>query len=142
MKRWLGRVKSRQETFFSRVKSFKIMKNRFRHGKRGTADKLLRHKHCFESVVVLLAYDIEHNPLFDVYNIYLFNIPSPLTILFSCLTINLFRSLFPLRTLGCIYSSLVCTESCSEVLFADIALCILPLELFNRIVMSEIGRDH
>ena len=32
MKRWLGSVKSRQETFFSRVKSFNIMKNRFRHG--------------------------------------------------------------------------------------------------------------
>mmetsp|Transcript_12008 Transcript_12008/g.19841 ORF Transcript_12008/g.19841 Transcript_12008/m.19841 type:complete len:438 (-) Transcript_12008:41-1354(-) len=66
MKRWLGRVKSRQETFFSRMKSFNIMKNRFRHGKRGTKDKMIRHKNCFESVVVLLAYDIEHNPLFEV----------------------------------------------------------------------------
>mmetsp|Transcript_9632 Transcript_9632/g.14697 ORF Transcript_9632/g.14697 Transcript_9632/m.14697 type:complete len:147 (-) Transcript_9632:503-943(-) len=66
MKRRLGRVRSRQETFFSRVKSFNIMKNRFRHGKCGTKDKMIRHKHCFESVVVLLAYDIEHNPLFDV----------------------------------------------------------------------------
>jgi len=65
MKRWLGRVKSRQESFFSRVKSFDIMKNRFRHGKRGTKDKMNRHKLCFESVVVLLAYDIEINPLFE-----------------------------------------------------------------------------
>eukprot|EP00984_Skeletonema_dohrnii_P031746 scaffold24661_cov71-Skeletonema_dohrnii-CCMP3373.AAC.2 len=66
LKKWLGRVKSRQETFFSRVKSFNVMKNRFRHGKRGTKDKMNRHKLCFESVVVLLAYDIEINPLFEV----------------------------------------------------------------------------
>lgn len=65
LKKWLGRVKSRQETFFSRVKSFNVMKNRFRHGKRGTKDKMNRHKLCFESVVVLLAYDIEINPLFE-----------------------------------------------------------------------------
>ncbi len=66
LKKWLGRVKSRQETFFSRVKSFNVMKNRFRHGKRGTKDKMNRHKLCFESIVVLLAYDIEVNPLFQV----------------------------------------------------------------------------
>lgn len=66
LKKWLGRVKSRQETFFSRMKSFNVLKNRFRHGKRGTKDKMERHKHCFESVAVLLAYDIEVNPLFEV----------------------------------------------------------------------------
>ena len=66
LKKWLGRVKSRQESFFSRVKSFNVMKNRFRHGKRGTKDKINRHKLCFESIVVLLAYDIEVNPLFQV----------------------------------------------------------------------------
>ena len=66
LKKWLGRVKSRQESFFSRVKSFNVMKNRFRHGKRGTKDKMNRHKLCFESIVVLLAYDIEVNPLFQV----------------------------------------------------------------------------
>ena len=66
LKKWMGRVKSRQETFFSRVKSFNIMKNRFRHGKCGAKDKMNRHKLCFESVVVLLAYDIEVNPLFEV----------------------------------------------------------------------------
>jgi hypothetical protein len=42
------------------------MKNRFRHGKCGAKDKMNRHKLCFESVVVLLAYDIEVNPLFEV----------------------------------------------------------------------------
>ena len=66
LKKWLGRVKSRQDTFFSRVKSFNVIKNRFRHCKRWTKDKMNRHKLCFESVVVLLAYDIEINPLFEV----------------------------------------------------------------------------
>ncbi|KAL7425458.1 hypothetical protein ACHAXM_000024, partial [Skeletonema potamos] len=61
-----GRVKSRQETYFSRIKGFSKLKNRFRRGKRGTNDEMLRHKYCFESIALIILYDLEDHPLFEV----------------------------------------------------------------------------
>ena len=60
--------------------------------------------------------------------------------IFSKISIKFFGCL-PLRTLGCIYSSLMCSKSCGKVLFANSAFCILPPELFNRTVMSLVGSD-
>lgn len=55
-----NRIRARQETFFARVKSFKVIENRFGH--KPVLDK---HKLCFEAVSVLVQYDIDlGNPLF------------------------------------------------------------------------------
>lgn len=52
VKKFFGRVKARQETFNGRIKSFNILENRFRHG-------FTQHKQCFESVCILVQYDIK-----------------------------------------------------------------------------------
>ena len=63
-KKFLGRVKNRQETLHSRLKSFNVLKNRFRHGQ-GTASKMSFHKICVEAVCVLVQYLFENgHPIF------------------------------------------------------------------------------
>jgi len=69
MKRRLGRVRSRQETFFSRVKSFNIMKNRFRHGKRGTKDKMIRDINTALNLLLLFLLTILNIIIFLMFKI-------------------------------------------------------------------------
>ena len=67
LKQWLGRAKNRQESLHSRIKSFNILKQRFRHGRKGTDDKLDLHRTCVEAVCVLVQYDMDcGNPVFDL----------------------------------------------------------------------------
>jgi hypothetical protein len=65
-KKWIARVKSRQETLFTRMKAFQVLGGIFRHSKGGTDAKILLHKACTEAVLTLVAYDLEENPLFEV----------------------------------------------------------------------------
>lgn len=60
VKHFKGRVKSRHETFNSRLKSFKILDSTFRHG-------FEQHQKAFESVCICVQYDIENgHGLFEV----------------------------------------------------------------------------
>ena len=55
-----SRALARHETFNGRIKSFKILNHRFRHG-------LKKHKDCFTAVCVLVQYDMENgHPLFEL----------------------------------------------------------------------------
>ena len=66
MKNFLGRAKNRQESLHSRLKSFNILKNSFRHGS-GTDDRMQFHKDCVYAVCVIVQYDMENgHPLFEV----------------------------------------------------------------------------
>ena len=56
------RIRARQETFFARMKSFKVLKESFRH-----KPVLEKHKACFEAVAVLVQYGIDNGfPLFRI----------------------------------------------------------------------------
>ena len=67
LKKWLGRAKNRQESLHCRLKAFNILGERFRHGKKGTQDKLSLHQTCVEAVCVLVQYDMEcGRPVFDL----------------------------------------------------------------------------
>ena len=67
LRKFLGRAKNRQETFHGRLKSFKVLGERFRNNGRSTREKLDLHKTCVEAVCVIVQYDLESgNPLFDV----------------------------------------------------------------------------
>ena len=56
------RIRARQETFFARMKAFKVLKESFRH-----KPVLPLHKACFEAVAVLIQYSIENgSPLFQI----------------------------------------------------------------------------
>lgn len=56
------RIRSRMETFFSRMKSFKVLEDAFRH-----KPVMEKHKMCFEAVAVLVQYGIDLGfPLFDI----------------------------------------------------------------------------
>lgn len=60
LRKFKSRARSRQECFNSRIKTFKCLKDEFRHGES-------KHKICFEAVVVICQYQLEHgSPLFDV----------------------------------------------------------------------------
>jgi hypothetical protein len=60
LKKWLARVKARHETFNTRLKFYKILEHRFRHG-------FQQHKMVMEAVCVAVQYDMENgNPLFEV----------------------------------------------------------------------------
>ncbi len=67
-KKWIARVKSRQESLFVRMKAFQVLGGVFRHShsKGGTDAKISLHKACTEAVLTLIAYDLEGFPLFDV----------------------------------------------------------------------------
>ena len=65
MIKWLGRVKARGESLHSRLKSFAILRERFRHGN-STKNKMDLHKTAVEAVCVLIACDQENGrPMFD-----------------------------------------------------------------------------
>lgn len=65
-KEFFARAKSRQETLHSRMKFFKILDGRFRHGK-GSEEKMKYHKTCFEAVLILVQYGLENvHPLFEI----------------------------------------------------------------------------
>jgi len=67
LKKFLGRAKNRQESLHSRLKSYRILGNTFRHGKKGTQDKLDLHQMSVEAVCVIVQYDMEAGrPIFDV----------------------------------------------------------------------------
>ena len=66
-KELFARFKSRQETYNARLKSFGVLSQKFRHGKNGLQSKLDLHQTCFDSITVLVAYDMENgHPLFEV----------------------------------------------------------------------------
>lgn len=55
-----SRVRLRQETFNKRIKIFKCLDERFRHG-------IAKHESCFEAICVVVQYQIENgSPLYDV----------------------------------------------------------------------------
>jgi len=64
-KEFLARVKNREETLHTRLKSFKILENRFRHG-RDTEEKMALHGACVEGIAVMVQYDYEKRPPFQV----------------------------------------------------------------------------
>jgi SRSO17 transposase len=47
------RTKARHESFNSRIKDFKVLDERFRHG-------LQKHKACFEACCVIVQYDLDN----------------------------------------------------------------------------------
>lgn len=63
--KWLGRLKARGETLHARLKNFRVLGTRFRHGA-GTEDKMNLHQMATESVALIVLYDCENGrPLFD-----------------------------------------------------------------------------
>jgi hypothetical protein len=66
MKKFLSRAKNRQETFHTRLKSFNILGNRFRHGA-NTDDKLRLHRMAVYAVAGIIQFDYENKrPPFGV----------------------------------------------------------------------------
>ena len=60
-----ARMRSMMESCFTRLRSYRILREAFRHGK-STADKLHKIKIAFEAVAVLVQYDCENgHPLFE-----------------------------------------------------------------------------
>lgn len=63
---WINRIKDREETIHSRLKSFNVLAHTFRHGK-GTKDKMEKHKTCTEAVAVIVQFDFDSgHPPFEV----------------------------------------------------------------------------
>ena len=66
MKKFLSRAKNRQETFHSRLKSFNILGQRFRHGV-NTDERMKLHKMAVEAVVGIIQFDYENgHPPFEL----------------------------------------------------------------------------
>ena len=66
VKTYISDAKSRQETMHTRLKSFNILRHRFRHG-RGTEEKMALHKAVVEALCVVVQYDYENgHPPFDM----------------------------------------------------------------------------
>lgn len=62
----ITRAKARTETFNSRMSRFKVLSERFRHGK-GTEKRLALHKICAEACCVIVHYGMENgSPLFEL----------------------------------------------------------------------------
>lgn len=60
VKTFKERARARHETFNKRIKEFKILDERFRHG-------VEKHKIVFEAICVIVQYDMENGrPLFEV----------------------------------------------------------------------------
>jgi hypothetical protein len=57
LKEFLGRAKNRQESLHTKLKSYRILSHNFRHGKKGTQDKIDLHQMCVEAVCVIVQYD-------------------------------------------------------------------------------------
>ena len=55
-----GRARARQESFNKKIKNYKVLSEKFRHG-------VEKHQMCFQACVVLAQYQLENgSPLFDV----------------------------------------------------------------------------
>ena len=64
-KKFLGQVKSRQETFNARLKVFRVLTSRFHHGT-SSANKMKMHQMCVEMIAVMVQYSMENGaPLFE-----------------------------------------------------------------------------
>ena len=64
-KKFLARVKSRQETFNARLKVFRVLTLRFHHGT-SSANKMKMHQMCVEMIAVMVQYSMENGaPLFE-----------------------------------------------------------------------------
>lgn len=60
LRKFKARARMRQETFNARIKNFKVLDERFRHG-------FEKHKAVFEAVCVICQYQLENgSPLFEV----------------------------------------------------------------------------
>jgi len=60
VKNYKNRARARHESFNGRIKSFKILDERFRHG-------FAKHKAVFEAVCVIVQFDLENgHPLFGI----------------------------------------------------------------------------
>ncbi|KAL7548803.1 hypothetical protein ACHAWF_012061 [Thalassiosira exigua] len=62
---FINGAKARQESYFWRLKTYAVLRGRFRHGKT-TDDKLDKHQMCTEAVCVMVQYDLKHHPLMQV----------------------------------------------------------------------------
>jgi hypothetical protein len=66
LKRFLGRAKTREETLHTRLKSFKILRERFHHGVDTIKRKNL-HQMAVEAICVIVQYDYENgHPPFEI----------------------------------------------------------------------------
>jgi hypothetical protein len=62
-----SRVRSRHETFNGRLKDFKILDDTFRHtNKRENEENFDDHERVFQSICVLIQYDMKYKPLFEI----------------------------------------------------------------------------
>jgi hypothetical protein len=60
LRKFKGRARARQESFNARVKNYKAVANKFRHG-------IPKHEIAFEAICVICQYQLENgSPLFDV----------------------------------------------------------------------------
>ena len=64
-KDFINRAKARQESYNWRLKTYRVLRSPFRHGKT-TAKKLAMHKMCAEAVSVMVQYDLKHNPIMQL----------------------------------------------------------------------------
>ena len=65
-KEFAARANNRQEVVNSRLKTWNILRNRFRHGV-GTKDRMCLHKMAIGAVAGIIQYDFENgHPLFEV----------------------------------------------------------------------------
>jgi hypothetical protein len=61
-----GRARSRHETFNGRLKAFNILNQAYRHStQQKIVDNFDDHKQIFESVCILIQYDLKYVPLFE-----------------------------------------------------------------------------
>jgi hypothetical protein len=60
LRKFKSRARARHESLNARIKNFKCLAERFRHG-------IQKHRICFEAVCVIVQYQMENgSPLFDV----------------------------------------------------------------------------
>ena len=60
LRKFKGRARARQESFNARIKNYKALDERFRHG-------IAKHEIVFEAICVICKYQLENgSPLFDV----------------------------------------------------------------------------
>jgi len=66
LKKFIGRVCARQETFFKGLKDWKILRDRFAYGKT-TKERMKLHKMVVEAIAVICQYNYENgHPPFEV----------------------------------------------------------------------------
>ena len=64
-KKFMARVKSRQETFNARLKVFRVLISRFHHGT-SSDNKMKMHQMCAEMIAVMMQCSMENgSPLFE-----------------------------------------------------------------------------